>query len=123
LSLPLGADLCLDLDLPLLAMPAWFGNRGLQRWLRLRGGAGGGLWALATDMRGDGVPVVQLEMVMIPGDAVALGLRAEPSSGTFGVTAAFRWDSWAVRTSHLLHPELGPTHRWSFLAGSLAAVW
>jgi hypothetical protein len=123
LSFPLSSNLVLDLDVPLLAAPVWFGEGGLRRWLRLRGHSASGLWAVALDRGGDGTPRIQLEVSVVAGSTGCFGLRAEPASGAFGLVTAFHRGAWMIRTSHLVHPELGPTHRWSFAAGSLTALW
>jgi hypothetical protein len=122
LTVPLAARLRLDVDVPLLAPPPWYGDRGLRRWLKLHGTVPRGLWAVAMDRRGDGAPVIQVEAVLAPGGPAAIGLRAEPATGSFGMTTAVRWRSWLLRSSHVVHPDLGPTHRWSLAAGAVEAI-
>ena len=40
-----------------------------------------------------------------------------PSPGTDGLNTAWSWRGVLLRTSHLVHPALGLTHRWSLTLG------
>jgi hypothetical protein len=113
---PLPADLRLEAWWPLGEAPPWFGRTGLRRWLRLRGPGTQVAWAVVVDRRADGVPVVQGEVVLAAGRA-ALGLRLEPWSGAVGLVTGWRWGPVILRGSHLVHPDLGASHRWGLLLG------
>jgi hypothetical protein len=104
---------------PLTPAPPWYGPTAARRWLLLTGGGGGVAAACAVERTGAGVPLVQLELVGRIATRVGLGLRAEPVTGTVGLTTAWRHASWLLRTAHLVHPQLGVTHRWYLtVAGS-----
>jgi hypothetical protein len=47
----------------------------------------------------------------------SLGLRIEPWSRAVGMVTGWRVGSLLLRTSHLLHPDLGTTHRWGLDLG------
>ncbi|MFO7654109.1 MAG: hypothetical protein R6X25_09840 [Candidatus Krumholzibacteriia bacterium] len=118
LTVPLAGAVACDVDVPLLPAPVWYGHGGLRRLLRLRAGWPLAAVAVAVDRRGDGVPQVQLEVALAPVGAATLGLRAEPASGSLGVTTGWRvGPRLMLRTSHVLHPALGVTHRWGLVAG------
>jgi hypothetical protein len=112
-----------DLDLDLTTPPTWFGDRGPRRALRLRGHRAAALWAVALDRRQGAAPLLEFEADAVVAPAAALGLRAEPASGTFGLTTAWRVGRWLLRTSHLAHPQLGISHRWALTYGALEEIW
>jgi len=116
-SAPLAAGTRLDVWWPLGGAPDWFGRRGSRRWARLSRVASGHVWTLVIDRRGDGVPLLQGELILGPVTGVALGGRVEPWSGTVGLVTAWRWGGIILRSSHLVHPELGVSHRWGLLLG------
>jgi len=114
-ALPNG--LSIDVWWPLTEAPTWYGRQGLRRWLRLDGGGKAGVWSAAVDVTSEGTPTVQGEAMLRLAAAGALGLRFEPWSGAAGFTMAWRLGPVLWRSSHLVHPDLGTSHRWSFDLG------
>ncbi len=108
---------------PLLSPALWHGGRRQRRWLCLAGRLDGARWALALDRNGKGTPALQADYLVRVDAGLALGLRAEPSTGSVGFTSVWRWSSWLLRTSHVAHPALGLTHRWSLTWGVLGGIW
>ncbi len=111
----------------LLDVPSWHGSRSWRRWLRIEHRTAGVVGALALDRRGNGAPAAQLELQvrLVAGaeTGAGVGLRLEPACGAAGFTTAWRRRAWLIRSSHLVHPDLGVTHRWSLTAGSFEAAW
>lgn len=89
-------------------------------WLRLRGVAGGAAWAIQVDRRAHAAPRWRLGLAHRVCSGVVLGALGDAGTGTLGVTSLWRRGSLAVRTSHLIHPALGVTHRWMLLLGGTA---
>lgn len=50
------------------------------------------------------------------GAVFSWGLIADGGSGAAGLTTAWRRGRLLVRTSHIVHPALGTTHRWDLVA-------
>jgi hypothetical protein len=115
LDLALGRGLRAEAWWPLRDPPPWYGEQGLRRWLRLSGRGEGWVWAAVLDRRGDGTPALQAELMLRLAPIAALGLRIEPWSGAVGTSTAVRLGAIVLRSSHLVHPELGTTHRWGLL--------
>lgn len=76
----------------------------------------GGL-ALAWDRSRDGSFQVGLEVLVAGSERVGLLLRADPATGCLGPGVAIRRGPLLVLTSHVQHPDLGPTHRILLVAG------
>jgi hypothetical protein len=108
---------------PLLPPSSWQGGRQQRRWLRVAGRLVGARWALALDRSGMGVPSFQIGAIVKVAGGLGWGVRSEPSTGSVGITTCWLWSSWLLRTSHIAHPDLGVTHRWSLTGGHLAGVW
>ncbi len=53
---------------------------------------------------------------------LGLTLRADPDTGSLGPGTLFCWGRLLVKTSHVVHPDLGLTHRITLTAGALGAV-
>lgn len=104
-------------SLPLLPPPGWYGRGGVRRWWSLAAAGGGAAWCLAVDRDARGAPLLEGEGVVRPAAGCGLGLRWEPATGTLGLTTAWLWRGLLLRSSHLAHPTLGVTHRWSLGAG------
>ncbi len=102
---------------PLRAAPPWHAERAWRRWAELESDGALLRWAVALDRDGRGAPALQGELAMRLADRCALGLRADPGSGTIGLTTAWLAGRLLLRTSHLVHPALGATHRWSLAVG------
>jgi hypothetical protein len=80
-------------------------------------------WAIAVDRGEQGSPAIQAAVLGRLAAGVALGLRSEPQTGSVGLTTAWRWRAWLIRSAHLSHPELGTTHRWGLAWGRLELIW
>jgi hypothetical protein len=83
-----------------------------RKWLDLRGQAGSVAWALAVDRRPADAPTARAAVLARCARGVALGVLAEPATGTLGLTTAWARRGLVLRSSHLVHPALGVTHRW-----------
>ncbi len=105
------------------ALPFWQADRGWRRWLLIESRVATSMCALAVERTGTGAPAVQLALAVNLTGRAGLGLRAEPVTGVFGFTTFWRRGNWLLRSSHLGHPELGVTHRWSLTAGALGQAW
>ncbi|MBC8423491.1 hypothetical protein H8E07_05160 [bacterium] len=111
------------LEITVLAAPVVLGRDSgssrRHRWLELRGRAGTAAWALTIDRRREDAPTSRVALLArcVPG--LALGLQAEPATGTLGLTTAWARGGLVLRSSHLCHPALGITHRWMLLLGSV----
>jgi hypothetical protein len=112
-----GRGLRLELWWPVTDAPPWYGHEGLRRWLRIAGAGEGWAWAAVVDRRVSGAPTWQAEVMLRLAPAAALGLRCEPWSQAAGFCSAWRLGGLILRTSHLLHPDLGVTHRWGLRLG------
>lgn len=105
-----------------LGPPSWHDTRAPRRQALFTGGWSWGRWALACERDGKGVPAVQAEVLMSLGARVAWGLRGDPDTGTLGLSTSWLVARALLRSSHLIHPELGITHRWSVAFGPIEAV-
>jgi hypothetical protein len=111
----LGATLRLEVWVHLTEAPPWYGASGLRRLALLSGRHDGWAWAIALDRAGDGRPSLQGDVLTRVVPSVCLGLRVDPWSGALGLSTAWRVPVGWLRTSHLVHPELGTTHRWALV--------
>ncbi len=115
LAVRVGGDLVAGLHgeiwLHLRRAPAWFGATGLRRWARVTWSDAGWAAAAVLDRAGDGRPEVQVEAILAVAPGAALGLRLAPATGCLGLCTAWRRGALVLRTAHLVHPELGTTHR------------
>jgi len=118
LQAELPAGHVLDVWWPLTVAPPWYGSEGLRRWLRLSGAGDGWAWCAALDRSAGGAPIAQGEVLVRLAPIAAFGLRVEPWSGTIGCVTAWRLGGLLLRSSHLVHPDLGTTHRGGLVAGS-----
>lgn len=121
-TIPGPAGVRLRLEPHLTAPPPWYSRSGGRRWLLLTGGRPHLVWAAAIDLTPAAGPVVQLDLTGRVTARLAFGLRAEPATGVAGATIAWYRGTWILRTSHLMHPELGLTHRWYLAVGNLGAI-
>lgn len=117
LQFPLSGDLVLQAWCPLTQPPPWYGEHGLRRWLSLQKSGAGWIWAVAVDRSPHGRPSLQGEVLLRLAAGAALGLRCEPATGTVGLCTAWRPAGMLLRSSHALHPDLGPSHRWQLAVG------
>lgn len=96
----------------------WYGRTGRRELLRTTWVGGGVGLALALDRDADGSPAVGLHAMWRLDKRMGLGIRADPVTGSLGpcLTAAAR--GLVIRTSHLAHPALGLTHRFTLSVGN-----
>ncbi|MHB8078663.1 MAG: hypothetical protein ACYDIE_05345 [Candidatus Krumholzibacteriia bacterium] len=104
-------------SLPLLPAPDWYGRGGVRRWWSFAAARGDAAWCLALDRDARGAPLLEGEGALRLADRCGVGLRWEPATGTLGLTTAWLWRGLLLRSSHLAHPVLGVTHRWSLGVG------
>jgi hypothetical protein len=79
---------------------------------------------IRLEQRGDGAPVLALEFLIPLAPGLGLGLRADPETGSLGGSLVVRLGGTWLRTSHLVHPALGLTHRFHLGAGDPeASFW
>lgn len=97
--------------------PGWFGLQGRYRLACLSIVHNG--WGLSLDMdrRISGNPGLTLDVLLGIAPSVGVGLRSDPVTGTHGPTLVYGFQSLLLRTSHLAHPDLGITHRFSLVWG------
>lgn len=110
---PLGRSAELAVDWPLTGLPTWYGDRGVGRWIAVNADTAAAAWTLALHRRGDGSPSWQVEALVKLAPGVAWGGRWDAASGSVGLCTAWKRASLVLRSSHLVHDDLGLTHRWS----------
>lgn len=99
---------------------SWSGGEGRRPLLRVQGWRGPTAAALVVDLKADRTPIVGVEWSL--GNAGgAWGLRVDPATGSLGPVFSWRRGAMLLRSSHLLHPQLGTTHRWQIGWGSWGA--
>lgn len=74
--------------------------------------------ALRIEQRTDGTPVFSLEVMVGLTRGVGLGMRVDPETGSVGGNLVFSLGSILLQSSHLVHPVLGPTHRFHLGVGN-----
>jgi hypothetical protein len=116
-AFPLKQELVLQIWWPLTPAPIWYGEQGLRRWLLLQGRGASWAWAAVADRDAEGKPFLQGELLFRAAPDAALGLRCEPATGSVGFCTAWRVSGLVLQTSHILHPDLGTTHRWGVILG------
>jgi len=113
--IPLGQEavLCCGLVLPLKNAGPPAGQSGRREFLdfaliRFRTAL-----VIKVDRHADGTPVLGFDFFW--GSAAGLGasLRVDPATGSLGPGIYLRRGALMLRTSHLTHPILGQTHRFS----------
>lgn len=126
LAFGIGAQLkgCITIWLHSGALPTWHGRGGrrtLAEFNLLHSGSG---LALRMDQRRDGVPVLSLEVLVCLSRGLGLGVRADPETGSLGGSLVVRLGGPWLHSSHLVHPDLGTTHRFHLGTGDpAAAIW
>lgn len=113
----LAAALRLEVWVHLHEAPPWYGTTGLRRVALLTGRREEWAWAVAIDRAADGRPSLQGDVLARVAPIACLGLRIDPWSGAVGLNTAWWVGVGWLRTSHLVHPELGTTHRWALVVG------
>ena len=91
-------------------------RRTLGRAALLHPGAGLAL-AIAIDQAAGGGPLLSLEAAAALAPRLGVGLRADPGTGSCGPVTWWRAGPLLVRTSHVVHPDLGATHRMLLAVG------
>ncbi len=114
----LAPGLRLEVWCHLRGAPPWYGVNGLRRLALVTGRRETWAWSVAVDRAGDGRPTLQGEVLARVAPVACLGLRVDPWSGAVGLSTAWRVRVGWLRTSHLVHPELGTTHRWALQFGA-----
>lgn len=117
----LGRGLRIDVWSHLHAAPPWYGRKGLRRLASLGGRHPAWAWAVVLDRSVDGYPALQAEVDVRVATIARLGLRFDPWSGAVGLSTTWRLGVGYLRTSHLVHPDLGTTHRWALVLGAKGA--
>jgi hypothetical protein len=120
---PVTAPVTVQVAWALLPSPAWHAGRGQRRWLWITGRLQQTRWAVALDRSESGVPSFQAELLLGLTSGFAWGFRSEPVTGSHGFITIWRRSSFLLRTSHIAHPDLGLTHRWSLAFGRLGGIW
>ena len=69
--------------------------------------------AMGLDRRFEGTPVVGFDFFWVLGGGVGFSLRVDPVTSSLGPGIHIRRGPLLLRTSHLVHPDLGQTHRFS----------
>jgi hypothetical protein len=92
---------------------------GLQQGWLLRAAfvGNGGAAAVQVDRRMDGTPLVGFDLLLGLDATTGISLRLDPASGSLGPGLHHRRGSLLLQTSHLLHPDLGQSHRLSLVVG------
>ena len=104
-NIRLRAELPLGPDQPVKYQPF------RRRWLKMA------VWhqdwglGIMVDKRPNGSPVPGFEVMWLGLDDLGVSLRIDPAAQTLGPGLVFNWATFQLRTSHLVHPYLGQTHR------------
>ncbi len=120
---PCNAPVMVQLIWALMPPPPWHATRSQRRWLLLAGRLELTRWAVAVDRSGTGTPSLQADLLFRVGAGFACGLRGELATGSMGLTTTWKLSGFLLRTSHVAHPDLGLTHRWSLAWGALGNLW
>ena len=102
-------------------LPDWHGRGGRRTLAEIKLFHPGSGLAFRIDQRGDGVPVLSLEIMCRLTPRLGLGFRADPETGSLGGNLVTRWGGLWLHTSHLVHPSLGLTHRFHLGTGDPGA--
>ncbi len=119
---PGGIEGWCDVHLPLDDDPAG-DTRRVRPAARLALRHAGVVGIVAWDRRGGSTPLLGGEIVVALSPTVALQWRLDGASGSFGPGLAIRRGGLIVRTSHVVHPDLGATHRWQLIVGAGGAAF
>ncbi|MCP4292845.1 MAG: hypothetical protein GY780_13555 [bacterium] len=74
-------------------------------------------FATVVDRNGDGVPQIGFQLFFVLSDGVGLAMRTDLATGSLGPQLSLSKGLLLLRTSHLVHPQLGITHRLEFSLG------
>jgi len=106
------------------SQPEWYGRSGRRPLAEIKIFHPGSGMVVRIDQRGDGAPVLSLEIMGRLTPRLGLGFRADPETGSLGGILVARLGGPWLRTSHIIHPALGVTHRFHLGLGDPgASVW
>ena len=104
--------------------PDWHGRGGRRTLTEIKLFHPGSALALRIDQRGDGAPVLSLEIMGRLTPRLGLGFRADPETGSLGGNLVVWLGGLWLHSSHLVHPSLGLTHRFHLGTGDPgASIW
>ncbi len=75
--------------------------------------------AFVIDRNDDGTPNIGFHLLLAVGSGVGLELRADSATGSLGPGLSLVRGSLMLRTSHVIHPHLGVTHRLLLVVGKI----
>lgn len=105
-------------------LPEWHGRAGRRTLAEFKLFHPGWGLALRMDQRGDGIPILSMDILGRLTPRLGLGFRADPETGSLGGTLVARLGGFWFHTSHLIHPALGVTHRFHLGGGDPdASIW
>jgi len=107
--------------LPLAASEDSLTKMGRRRLGRLQGWHEQVSFGLTVDLKPTLQPTVGLEWDLAWGSA-AMGLRLDPSTAVVGPVVYVSHRNILIQTSHLVHPQLGVTHRFQIGVGHWGAA-
>ncbi len=93
---------------------------GRRPLARIQGWNGALALAVAVDLKADQSPAVSLEWDLGWGGG-ACGMRVDLATGIVGPVVQWRRGLLLIRTSHLVHPQLGVTHHFELGLGAWGA--
>ncbi len=73
--------------------------------------------SLVLDRQDDGTPRPGFHFLLALDQGIGVEFRVDPSTGSLGPGLAFARRKLMVRTSHIIHPHLGVTHRLMLVMG------
>ena len=101
------------LALPLVAAESEWGHDSRREFLKVTVLRAGVALAIQIDRRFDGSPVLGFDFFWGPQGGWGFNLRIDPATGSLGPGFQFRRGILLMQTSHLIHPDLGQTHRFA----------
>jgi hypothetical protein len=111
-----------QLQIPLGSSHAW--QIMEPRQSRFKFGVTSGRLGLATvlDKTSGSGWAAGLEIFIALNQGFGFSVLSDPATGSLGPGTIWVWDNLLIKTSHIVHPELGLTHRITLTAGALGAV-
>jgi len=73
--------------------------------------------ALVVDRHDDGTPRAGFHLLLVLDRGIGLEFRADPATGSLGPGLSLVRGGFLLRTSHVIHPHLGVTHRLLLVVG------
>lgn len=101
----------------------WHRRRGRRALAEIKFFHPGSGLAVRVEQGGDGSPVLSVEIMGRLAAGLGLGFRADPETGSLGGSLVAKIGGPWLRTSHLVHPALGVTHRFHLGAGDPGACF